>query len=220
MCRLFHHGGDMQQRLGGDAADIEADATQGRIAFDDHRLHAEVGGAEGGRVAAGPGAEHQHFAFEVGGASVAGWCGKGEGGRGKGRGSGRRGCVFPLRPSPFALLHARRFKSRYQGSFRQLVARLDEQFPDDAGDGRGNIHGRLVGFQRDQRVLCLHHIADLDQDFDDRHVLEVADVGDLDFDDVTHWLSFQLDFVHNDGRTRGRIELDTGSDAGFGDPRR
>ena len=32
--------------------------------------------------------------------------------------------------------------------------------------------------------------------------------------------SFQLDFVHHDGRTRGRIELDTGGDAGFGDPRR
>jgi hypothetical protein len=27
---------------------------------------------------------------------------------------------------------------------------------------------------------------DLDQHFDDRHVLEVADVGNLHFDDVTH----------------------------------
>ena len=54
-----------------DAADVQADAAERREALDQHRLHAEVGGAEGGRVAAGAGAEHEHVALEVGAAGVA-----------------------------------------------------------------------------------------------------------------------------------------------------
>ena len=48
--------------------------------------------------------------------------------------------------------------------------------------GRRHVHGRLVGLQRDQRVLGLDRVALRDVDLDDRHVLEVADVRDLDLD--------------------------------------
>ena len=58
---LGDHLGGVQQRLGRDAADIEADAAQGRPALDQHHLPAEVGGAEGRGVAAGAGAQHQHL---------------------------------------------------------------------------------------------------------------------------------------------------------------
>ena len=54
------HAGDVQQRLGRDAADVEADAAEPLVALDEHGLEPEVGGAERGRVAAGPGAEHDH----------------------------------------------------------------------------------------------------------------------------------------------------------------
>jgi hypothetical protein len=50
----------------GNAADVEAHAAERRIALDQHRLHAEVGGAERRRIAARAGAEHQHVAFDVG----------------------------------------------------------------------------------------------------------------------------------------------------------
>ena len=63
--RLGDHLGGVQQRLGRDAADVEADAAQGRPALDQHHLLAEVGGAEGGGVAAGTGAQHQHLGVEV-----------------------------------------------------------------------------------------------------------------------------------------------------------
>jgi hypothetical protein len=63
--RFLHHRGDVQQRLGGDAADVEADAAQRGVAFDEHGLQAEVGGAEGGGVAAGAGAEDEHVGFDV-----------------------------------------------------------------------------------------------------------------------------------------------------------
>jgi hypothetical protein len=56
----------VQQCFRRDAADVQAYAAECRIAFDEHRLHAEVGGAERGRVAAGAGAEHEHVAFDVG----------------------------------------------------------------------------------------------------------------------------------------------------------
>ena len=57
--------GHMQQRLGGDAADIEADAAQRRALVDQHDLLSEVRGPERGGVAAGAGAEHEHVAIEI-----------------------------------------------------------------------------------------------------------------------------------------------------------
>ena len=63
---FVHHGGDVQQRLRRNAADVEAHAAERRVALDEHRLHAEIGGAERGGVAAGAGAEHEHLAFDVG----------------------------------------------------------------------------------------------------------------------------------------------------------
>ena len=68
--RLVHHGRDVQQRLRRNAADVEAHAAERAVALDQHRLHAEVGGAERGAVAARSGAEHEHPAFDVGLAGV------------------------------------------------------------------------------------------------------------------------------------------------------
>ena len=49
-------------------------------------------------------------------------------------------------------------------------------------DRRRHVHRRLVRLERDERVLRLHGVARLDHDLDDRHVLEVADVRNFDFD--------------------------------------
>ena len=49
---------------------------------------------------------------------------------------------------------------------------------------RRHLHGRLVGFQREQRILGVDRVARLDQDLDDRNVLEVADVGHVHLDVV------------------------------------
>ena len=50
--RLGDHLGDVQQRLGRDAADVEADAAERLVALDQHDVEAEVGGPERGGVAA------------------------------------------------------------------------------------------------------------------------------------------------------------------------
>ena len=49
--------GGAQQRLGRDAAPVEADAAE-LLALDDRDLHAELGGADGGDIAAGPRADN------------------------------------------------------------------------------------------------------------------------------------------------------------------
>ena len=48
----------LQQRLGRDAADVEAGAAQRRVLLDDRHLQAELGGADRRHIAAGAGADH------------------------------------------------------------------------------------------------------------------------------------------------------------------
>ena len=57
--------GRAQQRLGRDAAPVQADAAE-IIALDDGRLEAELGRADGGDVAAGAGADDQNVEIGVG----------------------------------------------------------------------------------------------------------------------------------------------------------
>ena len=51
------HLGRVEQRLGGDAADIEAGAAKGRHLLDDRHLEAELGGLDGADIAAGAAAD-------------------------------------------------------------------------------------------------------------------------------------------------------------------
>src|SRR3546814_7975912 len=64
--RLVDHRRRVQQRLGGNAADVEADATELRMTLHQHGVEAEVSRAERGGVAAGAGAEDDDSAFDVG----------------------------------------------------------------------------------------------------------------------------------------------------------
>ena len=181
--RLVHHGRDVQQRLRRNAADVEAHAAQRAVALDQHGLHAEVRGAKRGAVAARTGAENEHPAFDVDLPGV---------GRGT-RNRAGRACRRWWRRGGCRRWHRRRCRCRRlrraggtgfelhdDRALAHLVAQLDPDFPDRAADGRGHVHRRLVGFERDERILRLHHVAGLDEDLDDRDVLEVADIGNLD----------------------------------------
>jgi len=66
VCHFVHHGGHVQQCLAGDAADVQADTAQGGVAFHHHDLEADVGGAEGGAVAAGATTQDQQVAVQIG----------------------------------------------------------------------------------------------------------------------------------------------------------
>jgi hypothetical protein len=97
---LVHHHRHVQQRLRRDAAHVEADAAERGVALDQHHLHAEVGGAERGRIAAGAAAEHEQVALDVGAAGVRRRDGRrarvrGRRCGGRARGRGRRGRRAP-----------------------------------------------------------------------------------------------------------------------------
>ncbi len=181
---LIHRRRGMQQRLRRDATDIQAHAAQRGVTFHQHRLHAEIGGTKGGGITARSRAEHQHLAVHIGVARISA-SGRRDHGRGGGRrrgGGGRHG------------LHAGallRIEHQNQRAFGHLVADLDLDLLDHASARRRHVHGGLVGFQRDQRILDLDRIARLDQYLDDGHVLEITDIGNLDFDEVCH-RSFSL----------------------------
>ena len=57
---LVQHMGRVQQRLGGDAADVETGAAKGLAAFDDGGLQAQLGAADGADIAAGARADDDH----------------------------------------------------------------------------------------------------------------------------------------------------------------
>ena len=46
---FVHYGGDVRQRLGLNAADIQADAAERRITLDQHHLQAQIGRAKSSR---------------------------------------------------------------------------------------------------------------------------------------------------------------------------
>ena len=143
------------------------------MALDQHGLEPEVGGAERGGVAAGAGAEHDHVGLDVGV------------GRGLGLGAARAAAASAAGalPSSEALPSASAPSSMQdQAPHRDRVPDLHLQLLDDARGRRGHVHRRLVGLERDQRVLGRDLVARGDEDLDDRDVGEVADVRDLDLD--------------------------------------
>ena len=162
------HAGEVQQRLGRDAADVQADAAEALVALDEHGLQAEVGRAEGGRVAAGAGADHD----DVGAIAAAVALGRllRLGGLG-------RLCGLLLRLGRRLPVGLQREDRRALGD---LVADLDEQLPDRAGLRGRDVHARLVGLEHDQRILGRDGVAGRDQHLDHGDVGEVPDVRDGD----------------------------------------
>ena len=155
-------------------------------------LQSEVGGAERSGVAAGARAEHDDLevALAAGDAAARGagssvTCASAPpaalGGR-PAAGSGRRrpGHCRPRRPLQLQLAPRRPTRTSSARCPPTRGRRPVRQLLDDAVDGRGHVHRRLVGFERDERVLGGDRVADGDQDLDDRDVVEVADVGDAD----------------------------------------
>ena len=85
------------------------------------------------------------------------------------RGGGRRLRLFALGVS------------RQQRALADLVADLDADLADHPILGRGHVHRRLVAFKRQDRFFLADAFSGRDLDLDDRHVLEVADIGKPDF---------------------------------------
>ena len=64
----------------------------------------------------------------------------------------------------------------------QGIPRLDGQLLDDPRVGRGDLHGRLVALEREERLVDLDAIPRSNQDLDHRDIREIADIGQDDGD--------------------------------------
>ncbi len=62
--RLIDDLGHMQQRLGRNAADIQAHPAQGGVLFHQHHLLAQIGRAESRGITAGASAQYQHLCMQ------------------------------------------------------------------------------------------------------------------------------------------------------------
>ena len=174
--RLIDHLGGVQQGLGRNAADIEADAAERRVTFHQHGLESQVRGPERAAVAARSRADDEHLALDVHCAAVS------VGGR-------RRGRCLGWRRAGTRWRFGCRLERQDKMAFAHLVADFHANRLDHATGRRRHVHRRLVRLQRDQRILGLDRIAALDQHLDDRHVGEIADVRNLDLDRTHRYLA-------------------------------
>ena len=146
-----------------------------RPAVDQHHLLAEVGGAECGGVAAGAGAEDEQVGLEVGRRGARAGVGAAAG-AGAGLADGGAGMAAPRRPAGAADARV----GRKQAALAHLVADLDVDLADDAVLRRRHVERRLVALEGEQRRLSTDGLSGRDEDLDDRHVLEVANVRKSD----------------------------------------
>ena len=185
---FINHGGDVQQGLGRDTTDVQANPAQRRIALHQHRIQTQVGSPEGRRVTARTGTEDHHVALDVGSTSET--CSN----RCRYWGS-RRCCGWSRRCSCWGGAGSRRcssvslcFDQQLHRTFSVLVTDFEFQFLDHASGAGRDFHAGLVGLDGDQRLIDLDAIADLDQQFNHFYFFEVPDIGNFDFDE-THVLT-------------------------------
>ena len=174
--------GHVEQRLRGDAADVETDPPEHREALHQHHALAEVGGAKRCGVAPGARAEHE----DVGPEPLPGRA-SGRRGGGRRRGGRRRtsrlggGLGLRLGRRGGARLVARgralNLEQQDRRALAHAVALGEPQLDHDAGLGRGNLHRGLVALEGDQGVLGRDPVARRHQHLDDLDVAEVPDVG-------------------------------------------
>ncbi len=86
-------------------------------------------------------------------------------------------CRFVFR---FFVAFRRNVQSNDRAALADLVADTNKNFRDFSLLRRRHIHRRLVAFERDQRIVDFHFVARLHLNFDNRHVVEITDVGHLD----------------------------------------
>ena len=119
------------------------------------------------------------------GARCMGWCGSSSNGRGDSGGCRNRGrgrCNgHRSRGHRCDSGSGRSFQNRQQVANVDGVTHFDFEFFEHAGVGRWDFHRGFVGLDGDQGLLDLDGVTGFDKDFDHRHIFEIADVGDMNF---------------------------------------
>ena len=61
---FFNHFGNVQQRLGGDAAHVQADATQGGVTLDDNSIQTQIGCTESSGITGRASTQYYDLGFD------------------------------------------------------------------------------------------------------------------------------------------------------------
>jgi hypothetical protein len=177
--RFVDHFGRVQQCLGRNAPDVEANTPEIGPALDQDDIHAQVGGTKRGRVTTGSGTDDDDLRT-VGGVTRGLCCGLDFPGR---HATG----IFGRSCRRVAGLDCRRigvgrFDRDERVALRDTIAHADVDRDDRAGLFRGHIHRGLVGLERNQGIFDGDDVTRGRDDLDDFDVLEVAQVRDREFD--------------------------------------
>ena len=76
------------------------------------------------------------------------------------------------------------FHQQDDAAFGHFIAYFDFDFLNHAGRIGRHVHGRFVGFQRNQGVVHGNGVAGFDFHGDDVHIFMTADIGYFDFYDA------------------------------------
>jgi len=161
---------DMQQRLRGDATDVEADAAEFLVAFDQHDLLAEIGSPKSRRVATWAATDHDDLSMSIRGRETS-RCS--EGGRFR-HGFFRDWCLLRggvgdrldrvgvCRGDRFGggwLLRVIRLESEDQRALGDVTAQFDAEFSNDSRLRTGDLHRSLVALDGNQRIVSVDPIS-------------------------------------------------------------
>ena len=181
---ILDHFCGVQQRLGRNASDVEADSAKGRPAFDQNDIKTKIRRAKRGRVAARSGTENRNLAAQVRVAPLRHSvllilrlrrrCGPGR----------RLGC----RGGPILLLVADAYLQNYIPR-RQFITDPDLHFFHHSDKRGRHVHRGLVGLEGEQRLIDGNLIALPDQHFYDIYITEVTEVGNHNWPGVAHGIA-------------------------------
>ena len=108
-----------------------------------------------------------------------------------------------------------RLQHQQDRALADFVAELYLEFPLRTRMTGGNLHRRLIGFNRNQALLGFDGVTGFDQQLDHRDVFEIANIGNLDlyFADVrsplqrhTAEIGQQLGQIDIEPRCQGSID--------------
>ncbi|CWN32151.1 Uncharacterised protein [Neisseria meningitidis] len=176
VAHFVDNGGIVQQGFGRDTADVQANAAQGFITFDDGDFQAFIGSSKCSGVTAGTAAQYDHVVLGIGRTAEL---------RGLRSGSGSFGCF--LRRGSNRCFGFRRgsrafgFNDYNQAAFGDFVADFDFHFFDHARNFGRHVHRRFVGFQGNQGVVNGDGIAHIHFNRDNIYIFVSANVGHFQF---------------------------------------
>ncbi|CWP33196.1 Uncharacterised protein [Neisseria meningitidis] len=175
VAHFVDNGGIVQQGFGRDTADVQANAAQSFVTFDDGDFQAFIGSGKCSGVTAGTATQYDHVVLGIGRtAELRGLRSRSGSFRGFLRRGGSR---FGFRSG----CRAFSFNDDNQTTFRDFVADFNFNFFDYACNFSRYVHSRFIGFQSNQGIVHSNSVAHVYFNRDNIYIFVSANVGHFQF---------------------------------------